>query len=101
MAKPKGLPKTGGKQKGTPNKATRLAKEAFAAFVDGNSHRLLEWLEEIESPKDRFNCFMSVAEFHLPKLARTEHTGDEKNPVKVDVTHKLPPEEAYKRLLSE
>jgi len=37
MAKGK---KTGGRQAGTPNKATLAAREAIAAFVDGNADRL-------------------------------------------------------------
>lgn len=63
-----------GRPKGTPNKATTNAREAIAAFVDGNVDRLTSWLDAIaeESPKDAFNCFMSVIEYNIPKLARTE-----------------------------
>lgn len=66
-----------GRPKGTANKATTNAREAIAQFVDGNAHRLVEWLDRIalDSPKDAFNCFQSVVEYHIPKLARTEHTG--------------------------
>jgi len=28
-----------------------------------------------------FDCFMQVAEYHVPKLARTEHTGDATAPI--------------------
>jgi hypothetical protein len=77
MVAPKGHQKWGGKKKGTPNKVTQQAREAIAAFVDGNAHRLEEWLDRIalDSPKDAFNCFQSVIEYHIPKLGRTEHTG--------------------------
>jgi hypothetical protein len=63
-----------GKAKG-PNKATAQAREAIASFVDGNADRLSGWLDQIaeqDGPKDAFNCFMSVVEYHIPKLARTE-----------------------------
>ena len=75
-----------GRPKGVPNKSTALAREAIARFVDGNSHKLQEWLDEIAineklGPKVAFDCFMQVAEYHVPKLARTEHTGDETKPV--------------------
>ncbi len=63
--------------KGSPNKATQAAREAIARFVDGNAHRLQEWLDQIaaEDPKKAFELFQSVVEYHDPKLARTEVTG--------------------------
>lgn len=84
--KPKGSPKTGGRQVGTPNKATGAARMAFAQFVDNNADRLQTWLDEIATnekhgPKVAFECLMQVAEFHVPKLARTEVVGDETKPV--------------------
>lgn len=73
----KTMPAGPGRPKGLPNKATHNAREAIAAFVDGNAHRLVEWLDSIaaDSPKDAFNCFQSVIEYHIPKLARSELTG--------------------------
>lgn len=81
MAFKKGHKKLGGKVAGTPHKSTTNAREAIAAFVDGNSHRLSEWLDRIaeDSPKDAFNCFQSIVEYHIPKLARTEQTGGTQN----------------------
>jgi len=78
--------KTGGRVAGVPNKSTALAREAIAKFVDGNSHKLQEWLDEIAKneklgPKVAFDCFMQVAEYHVPKLARTEHAGDVTAPI--------------------
>lgn len=69
--------KTGGRIAGTPNKATLQGREAIKQFVDGNAHRLVGWLEKIaeENPKAAFDCFMSVCEFHLPKMSRQEITG--------------------------
>ena len=72
-----------------PNKATAAAREAIGAFVDGNAHRLQEWLNEVADgvkdddgnfvvapdPEKAFTLFQSVIEYHVPKLARTEHTG--------------------------
>jgi hypothetical protein len=86
--------KTGGRSVGTPNKSTALAREAIAKFVDGNSHKLQEWLDDIATneklgPKVAFDCFMQVAEYHVPKLARTEHASDTDQPVKVIHEHKF------------
>ena len=78
------LPKTakrlqpkGGSRAGIPNKSTQTAREAIAKFVDGNADRLAGWLDEIasENPQKAFDAFMSVVEYHVPKLARTEMTG--------------------------
>lgn len=67
-----------GRPRGVPNRATANAREAIARFVDGNSHKLAEWLETIEKEQGAlaaFKCFTEVVEYHVPKLARTEHSG--------------------------
>jgi len=78
--------KTGGRTVGTPNKSTALAREAIAKFVDGNADKLQEWLDAIAmneklGPKVAFDCFMQVAEYHVPKLARVEQVGDASAPI--------------------
>jgi len=92
-------PKTGGRGPGVPNKATGDARKAIAAFVDGNAHRLTGWLDEVANgilepgenpekyvvppnPARAFEMFQSVVEYHIPKLARTEHTGEGGGPVR-------------------
>jgi hypothetical protein len=100
--------KTGGRQAGTPNKATSAAREAIAQFVDGNAHRLTEWLDRVAdgvkvekedpetgavteeyivppNPAKAFDMFQSVVEYHIPKLARQELVGDPNKPLEVDV----------------
>ena len=78
-----------GRKPGVPNKATAAAREAIARFVDGNAHRLQEWLDQVADgvqnyegeyivkpdPEKAYSLFQSVIEYHVPKLARTEHTG--------------------------
>ena len=78
MAAPKGHDgQGGGRPPGAVNKTTANAREAIALFVEGNVERLNGWLDDIakNSPKDAFNCFMDVVEYHVPKLNKTEHTG--------------------------
>jgi hypothetical protein len=85
MAKGK---KTGGRQAGTPNRATQAAREAIAAFVDGNADRLQGWLDQIaeeKGPQAAFDCFSTLLEYHVPKLARQEITGQDNGPVKVQI----------------
>lgn len=99
------LPKRGpGRPPGMPNKATADARQAIAQFVDGNAHRLSEWLDAVAkgvktidqetgdekyivppNPAKAFDMFQSVVEYHVPKLARTELVGDKNNPLEVDV----------------
>ena len=88
--------KTGGRQAGTPNKATQEARQAIALFVDQNAHRLSEWLNAVAdgdplndikpNPAKAFEMFQSVVEYHIPKLARTELAGDTDKPIELKVT---------------
>ena len=92
-----------GRPKGSPNKSTAMAREAIAQFVEGNAHKMQEWLEQVAigvkneenkfivlpNPEKAFGMLQSVMEYHLPKLARTEHSGDEDQPVKIIHEHKF------------
>ena len=81
----KGTPKTGGRKKGVENKTTTEARKAIALFVDNNADRLQTWLDQVaeDDPKKAFELFQSVIEYHVPKLARTELTGENGGPVKM------------------
>lgn len=50
MGRPKGIPKTGGRQKGTPNKTTVVAREAFniAFHGIGGTDALTRWARNNE-----------------------------------------------------
>jgi hypothetical protein len=103
MAKGK---KYGGRIAGVPNKVTADARTAIAKFVNDNAHRLQSWLDVIANgkpevdeagdpipgkyavkpdPAHAFELFQSVIEYHVPKLARSEHVGDGGGPVKHEV----------------
>lgn len=96
------LPPIGrGRPAGVPNRATTDARRAIADFVDGNVERLGGWLEAIAEgipdkkdetgavtkwlrqpdPDGAFKAYMSVIEYHIPKLARKELVGDPENPI--------------------
>ena len=94
-------PAGSGRQPGTTNKTTAEARAAIAAFVDNNSNRLQDWLDQVAegvprldkngnkayngdgeqvwlvapNPEKAYNMFQSVIEYHVPKLARTEISG--------------------------
>ena len=83
----------GGSRKGSPNRSTALAREAIAAFVDNNADRLQGWLDAIaadKGPEAAFRCFTDLVEYHVPKLARTEVTGQDQGPVKIEVSWREP-----------
>lgn len=100
--------KTGGRQAGTPNKATKEARQAIASFVEGNAHRLTGWLDDVANgvkvieqddegnpvekyivppnPAKAFDMFQSVVEYHIPKLARTEVSAEINATVDADIS---------------
>jgi hypothetical protein len=99
--------KGAGRPLGSPNKATSDARQAIASFVDGNAHRLTEWLDKVAdgvkvievdansgepieryvvapNPAKAFDLFQSVVEYHIPKLARMEVAGDDNKPIVIE-----------------
>lgn len=73
-----------GSRKNIPNKATAQARQAIGMFVDKNASRLEGWLDKIaqDDPEAAFRAFMSVVEYHVPKLNRTTIEGDADKPIK-------------------
>lgn len=71
----RGRKKTGGRRKGTPNKATNDVREAIALLTQRNVLKLDKWLNAIKEPERKIALFIDLAEFTIPKLARTEITG--------------------------
>lgn len=100
MPRPKGSSKVpgSGRPPGTPNKATADARKAIADFVDGNAQRMLEWLDAVAAgdpthdrapdPAKAFALFQGVIEYHVPKLARSEITGKDGGPQKMELSWK-------------
>lgn len=91
-----------GRKPGVPNKSTTMAREAIARFVDGNAHKMQEWLEKVAdgvkddnekwivppAPDKAFQMLQTIMEYHIPKLARQEVVGDEKAPVRMVISWK-------------
>lgn len=75
--------KTGGRKPGTPNKATADVRAAIATFAESNVEDFSEWVRAIDDPAKRCDIFLRAIEYHIPKLARTEMTGEGGGPLVV------------------
>jgi hypothetical protein len=66
-----------GRPKGTPNKATAEAREAFRNLLDKNTPQMQKWLDQValEDPAKAMELMLKLAEYVLPKLQRQELVG--------------------------
>ena len=80
--------KTGGRQKGTPNKNTQKTRDFINDLLSREQGNILEALESIrhENPDAYLKHWASLVEYSVPKLMRTELVGDEKKPLNISVT---------------
>jgi hypothetical protein len=72
-----------GRPKGSPNKSTAAVREAIAKMAEMNAPRFAMWLDEVaqKSPEKACDIYLRAIEYHIPKLARTEVTGTDGQPV--------------------
>lgn len=78
--------KTGGRQKGTPNKTTTITKEMVVEVLNSMHGHLPEKLAELEA-KDYVNAYCKLMEFVLPKPQRVEI--DQRNGFRVSIEDTL------------
>lgn len=83
-----GMPKTGGRKKGVPNKINSVAREAFLAlfrkFMDaGDLEKWIRQTGDSGNPGKAAELLLRMAEYHFPK-APTEITGKDGEPVTLD-----------------
>lgn len=96
MARAPGTPKTGGRQAGTPNKATTEFRQTVTALLEKNAQNVQIWLTQVAdghgdvkpAPDKALDLLAKLAEFAAPKLGRVEHTGEGGGPLQV-VVNKL------------
>ncbi len=93
----------GGRKKGTPNRVTMFTRETFQKLIEGNVPHLQAMLDEVRygieiekqmpdgqtvvgrlnaDPKGALDVLIKLAEFCIPKLGRTEVTGENGGPVR-------------------
>jgi hypothetical protein len=73
--RPKGLAKTGGRQKGTTNKTSNEIREYYLNLIDENLEQIKSDLQKLE-PKERIRIIMELTKFVLPTLKATELTAN-------------------------
>lgn len=71
--------KTGGRQKGTPNKINAVAKDAIALAAEdlGGAERIVAWAKE--DPLNERAFWTQI----YPKLIPVQIAGDEDNPLRI------------------
>ncbi len=79
--------KYGGREKGTPNKTTKEIREAFDMLIRSNIGNFTLWLEQVAEtdPAKALGIIQGMAEYVVPKLARTELVGDDKKPLNIEI----------------
>jgi|APFre7841882793_1041355.scaffolds.fasta_scaffold10227_2 hypothetical protein len=67
--KRKGLPKTGGKQKGSVNKTTQQARELFVNILEGEVEHIKQAFEDvrIDDPAKYLDLFAKYAKYFVPQ----------------------------------
>lgn len=73
--------KTGGRQKGTPNKTTQAAKDAIASAAEqlGGTARMVEWAKE--DPANERVFWGTI----YPKLLPLQVSGADDGPIKIEI----------------
>ena len=66
MARPKGMPKTGGRQKGTPNKVTSNVKGWLSCLIDKNRRQIEKDLKAVK-PLERLQMLEKLMQYVVPK----------------------------------
>ncbi|MBN9410843.1 MAG: hypothetical protein J0H69_16980 [Burkholderiales bacterium] len=89
-----------GRPPGTPNKATVEFRATVQALLDENRGNVAIWLKQVAegipesggvkavapAPEKALDLLAKLAEFAAPKLARTEHVGENGGAMKFEVS---------------
>jgi hypothetical protein len=85
----KGQPRseTAGRKAGTPNRDVSAIRDRFQQLIDSYSiDEMVADLKMIEKPETRLNILTGLAEYVIPKLARTELDAGENSKVKFSIS---------------
>jgi len=84
--------KTGGRKKGTPNKLSKAAREAFVATLEGQVPNIEKAFAEVlkKSPEKYLDIFAKYAQYFVPKKSEQD--------IKAEVSGSFDFNEAIERL---
>lgn len=71
MSRPKGTPKTGGREAGTPNKATASMRQWIQKVIDDNRELLEADIKKME-PRDRWLLVEKLIQYNTPKMRESD-----------------------------
>ena len=76
-----------GRPKCVPNKSTGIVREVIARMADENAENFVMWMNQVaqKSPDKACDIYLKAIEYHIPKLARTEVTGNDGGPLSIKV----------------
>ena len=75
--KPKGLPKTGGRKKGTINVSKANFYSVLTLKIAERIPSVFDWLDSIDDPYQKVNALIKIMEFRYPKQKSVEFKMDE------------------------
>ena len=75
-----GKGRLGGRAAGTPNKITALTKEIIREFAADHYEEAFEAWKSIKNPKQKFEMFMKLLEFIMPRMASVEFNPGDATP---------------------
>ena len=66
-------------RKGSGNKNLDPIREAFSKLIEDNLDNMTKWLKTVakDNPKQALDIIQGLSEYCVPKLARTELTGED------------------------
>lgn len=75
--------KTGGRQKGTPNKITAKIRQKLSDIVSNEIKNIPEYLNQIESPEIKLKLIIQMLPYLIPKQREISAEIEEKEPIKI------------------
>lgn len=76
VGKPKGLPKTGGRQRGALNRLPQNLRQNITDFLNDNFDDVVrEWVK-LDNSREKLNFYRDLLKFGLPVLQSTQITTD-------------------------